>query len=106
MQEWVLVETVDDLPRVTALPGKAWFDVMKADHRDEVLQAVRAAVKDRVGKDYLHQDRKAELDKAYKQLMRDRFALAGQDDQDEEYAALMAMRPMFLKNVLGLGEDA
>jgi hypothetical protein len=106
LSEWVLVEIVDDLPRITVLPGKAWVDVMNADHPDALRQAVRSAVKGRVGKDYVHHERKLELDKAYKQLMRERFTAAGEDDQDAEYTALMAMRPVFLKDVLGLNPDA
>lgn len=101
LAEWIFLETVDDLPKITVLPGKQWRDVLNGEQPEQMRQAIRKAVRARIDEHYLHQERKLELDSAYKQLMRDRFAAAGDDDQDEEYAALMAMRPLF-KSVIGL----
>jgi hypothetical protein len=102
LNEWVLIQMVDDLPATTVLGGQPWFDLLRIDMPDGVRQALRTAVSQKIAKDYKHVDRKQELDAAFKQMMRDRFAAAGDTDQDEEYQALMDMRQLFLQRVVGL----
>jgi hypothetical protein len=102
LNEWIAIRMVDDLPATTVLGGQPWFDLIRSDLPDAVRQTLRSAVTEKIACDYKHVDRKQELDDAYKQLMRERFAAAGDTDEDEEYQVLMSMRPLFRQRILGL----
>lgn len=102
LQEWVFVRFIDDLPVTTVLPGREWTDVQDGELSDDTRAAIAKAVKDRIATEYKHVDRKLELDSAFKQMARERFAAAGDDDEDAQYQALLAMRPIFLKSIVGM----
>ena len=88
-------------PKVLVLKGKTWRDVLEADHPTEVQAAIEKEVTKRLDADYKHVDRKTELRTAYQALVMDCFTHAGEDDEDPEFVALVAMRKP-LSEIIGL----
>jgi hypothetical protein len=102
VKEWVFVRVVDDLPEVVVLPGKQWGEVLVAEHPDSVRAAISTAVKQKIGAEYVHMDRKRELEGAFKSLLVARFQEVGEDDQDAEFVAMRKMRDLVVKDIVGL----
>ena len=102
LREWVFVQLVDDLPSTEVLTGREWTDVQNGELADKIRADIAKAVKNKIAAEYQHLDRKQELDNAFKQMAREQFAAAGDDDEDEQYKALLAMRPTFLKRIVGI----
>jgi hypothetical protein len=101
LMEWVFTYIAGGLPKVLVLKGKTWRDVLEADHPTEVQAAIEKEVTKRLDADYKHVDRKTELRTAYQALVMDCFTHAGEDDEDPEFVALVAMRKP-LSEIIGL----
>lgn len=103
LQEWVFVHLDDGLPAVKVLVGKQWGEVLNGDHPAEVQALIEREVKQRIDADYKHIEQKNKLMDAYRGLAAARFEESGQDDQDDLFLSLRAMRAP-LQSIIGMPE--
>ena len=103
--EWVFIHHVDGLPVAKILAGAQWNDVLQGGHPAEVQSAIEREVGRRIDAEFKHIDQKKVLEQAYLDFASARFEAAGQDDQDPEYLALVAMRTP-LKAIFGIAQAA
>lgn len=103
--EWVFIHHVDGLPVAKILAGAQWNDVLQGGHPAEVQSAIEREVGRRIDAEFKHIDQKKVLEQAYLDFASARFEEAGQDDQDPEYLALVAMRTP-LKAIFGIAQAA
>jgi hypothetical protein len=101
LQEWVLVEEEDGLPKSTLL-GSDWLPIWSGAPDPGLMKRVRDLVFSTLQSTYQHIDKKKELDAAYTAFMRERYVAAGEDDTDSQYVELGKDRARFRASILKL----
>jgi len=99
--EWAFIYESDGLPTSKVLKGASWGVVIDGEQTDDVQTAVEREVARRIDAEYKHIDNKQKLLERFNAFAKERFAAAGEDDQDPEFQALLAMRKP-VREIIGL----
>lgn len=90
--EWAFIYESDGLPASKILKGGSWSGVIDAEQAADVHTLVEREVTRRIDAEYKHVDNRQALIERFNKFAKERFVAAGEDDQDPEFQALLAMR--------------